>query len=100
MSNKKQACPYDDNADRLREALTGRCETFDGHGHRHDGHRTQVHDSDDKENPHETRTTLNAVKSEAHAVSPRRGSVGRQHTAAAGNLAAAGELARLPPGKL
>jgi len=32
-----------------RDALTGRCETFDGDGCHYDSHHAQVHDPDDEE---------------------------------------------------
>jgi len=35
----------------LRDALTGRCETFDSDGCRHDSHRAKVHDPGDKHVP-------------------------------------------------
>ena len=38
-------CPDDDNADRSRDALTGRRETFDRDGYRHDCHGAKVHDA-------------------------------------------------------
>lgn len=44
--NQKQPCPNDDGPDGLRDALTGRCETFDADGCRHDSHRAKVHDPD------------------------------------------------------
>jgi hypothetical protein len=43
----KRRCPDDDGPDGSRDALTGRCETFDGDGGRHDSHRAKVHDPDD-----------------------------------------------------
>jgi hypothetical protein len=45
--DQKQPCPDDDGPDGSRDALTSRCETFDGDGCRHDRHRAKVHDPDD-----------------------------------------------------
>ena len=42
--DQKQPCPDDDGPGGSRDALTGRCETFDGDGCRHDSHRAKVHD--------------------------------------------------------
>ena len=47
--DQEQPRPDDDGSDGSRDALTGRCETFDGDGCRHDSHRAQVHDPDDEE---------------------------------------------------
>ena len=46
--DQKQPCPDDDGPDGSRDALTGRCETFDGDGCTHDSHRAKVHDPDDQ----------------------------------------------------
>jgi hypothetical protein len=46
--DQKQPCPDDDGPDGLRNALTGRCETFDGDG----CHHVQVHDPHDQEDRH------------------------------------------------
>jgi hypothetical protein len=75
--DQQQSRPYDDGADRSRNALTCRCKTFDGDGCRHDSHRAKVHDPDDKEDCRQTGTTVVAVKAEAQAVSPGRTGVGR-----------------------
>ena len=37
--DQEQPCPDHDGPDASRDALTGRCETFDGDGCRHDRHR-------------------------------------------------------------
>jgi hypothetical protein len=92
--------PDDDGPDASRDALTGRCETFDVDGCRHDSHRAQVHDRDDQQDRHQTGTAVAAVKSEAQAVSPGRADVGRQRTAAPGCLPAAGKVTRLRRGEL
>jgi hypothetical protein len=47
--DQEQPSPDDDGSDGPRDALTGRCETFDGDGCRHDSHCAQVHDPDDEE---------------------------------------------------
>ena len=74
--DKKQSCPDDDGPDGSRDALAGRCETFNGDGCRHHSHRAKVHDPDDQEDRHETDTAVAAVEAEAQAVSPgRAGSV-------------------------
>src|SRR5262245_45243171 len=69
--------PDDAGADGSRDALTGRCETFDGDGRPHDRHRAKVHHPDDQEDCHQTETALTAVEAEAHTVSPGRAGVGR-----------------------
>src|SRR5688572_915315 len=92
--------PDDDGSDGSRDALTGRCQTFDGDGCRHDSHRAKVHEPDDEEDRHETDTAVGAVETEAQAVSPGRACVGPQRTAAPGCLPAAGEVTRLPRGEL
>ena len=63
--DQKQPCPDDDGPGGSRDALTGRCETFDGDGCRHDSHRAKVHDPDDQEDRHQTGTALAAVEAEA-----------------------------------
>src|SRR5438876_11489875 len=98
--DQKQPCPDDDGPDGLREARTGRCETFDGDGCRHDGHRAKVHDPDDQKDRYETEAALAAVEAEAQAVSPGRAGVGQQRTAAPWCLTAAGKVTRLPLGEL
>ena len=70
--DQKQPCPHDDGPGGSRDALTGRCETFDGDGCRHDSHRAKVHDADDQEDRHQTDTAVAAVEAEAQAVSPGR----------------------------
>ena len=45
--DQKQSCTDDDGSGDPRGALTGRCETLDGDGCRHDSHRAKVHDVDD-----------------------------------------------------
>jgi hypothetical protein len=45
--DQKQPCPDDDGSDGSRDSLTGRRETFDGDGCRHNSHRAQVHDPDE-----------------------------------------------------
>ncbi|HMF50563.1 MAG TPA: hypothetical protein VK603_18055, partial [Candidatus Saccharimonadales bacterium] len=82
--DQKQPCPDDDGPGGSGDALTGRCETLDGDGCRHDSHRAKVHDPDDQEDRHQTDTTVAAVESEAQAVSPGRTGVGRQRMAAPG----------------
>src|SRR5512132_468858 len=98
--DQKQPCPDGDDPDGSRHALTGRCETFDGDGCRHDSHRAKVHDPDDQEDRHQTETAVAAVEAEAQAVSQGRASVGRQRTAAPGRLPTVGEVTRLPRGEL
>src|SRR5713226_3433010 len=70
--DQKQPCPDDDGPDGSRDALTGRCETFDGDGCRHDSHRPKVHDPDDHEDRRQTGTAVAAVEAEAQAVSQGR----------------------------
>jgi hypothetical protein len=82
--DQKQPCPDHDGPGGSRDALTGRCETFDGDGCRHNSHRAKVHDPDDQEDRHETDTAVGAVEAEAQAVSPGRACVGPQRTVAPG----------------
>ena len=60
--DQKQPCPDDDGPGDSRDALTGRCETFDGDGCRHDSHRAKVHDPDDQEDRHQTGAAAAAVE--------------------------------------
>ena len=89
--DQNQPCPDDDGPGGSRDALTGRCETLDGDGCRHDSHRAKVHDPDDQEDRHQTDTAVAAVETEAQAVSPGRAGVGPQGTAAPGRHPAAGK---------
>jgi hypothetical protein len=68
LRDQEQPRSDDDAPDHSRDALTGRCETFDGDGCRHDCHRAKVHDSDDQEDRYETDAALGAVEAEAQAV--------------------------------
>jgi hypothetical protein len=70
--DQKQPCPDDDGPDGSRDTLTGRCETLDGDGCRHDSHRAKVHDPDDQEDRRQTDTAVATVEAEAQAVSPGR----------------------------
>src|SRR5213078_1912932 len=98
--DQKQPCPDDDCSGDSRDALTGRCETFDGDGCRYDSHRAKVHDPDDQEDRDQTGTAVGAVEAEAQAVSPGCAGVGWQRTAASGCLPAAGKVTCLPRGEL
>src|SRR5216117_1345970 len=98
--DQKQPCPDDDGSDGSRDALTGRCETFDGDGCRHDSHRAQVHDPDDEEDRCQAGTAVAAVEAEAQAVSPGRAGVRGQRTAAPRCLPAVGKVMCLPRGEL
>ena len=62
LRDQKQPGPGDDGPGGLRDALTGRCETFDGDGCRYDSHRAKVHDPDDQEDCHQTNAAAAAVK--------------------------------------
>jgi len=97
---RNNPAPTTTGPDGSRDALTGRCETFDGDGCRHDSHRAKVHDPDDQEDRHQTGTAVAAVESETQAVSSGRARVGRQRTAAPGCLPAAGQVTRLPRAEL
>ena len=98
--DQKQPCADGDGPGGSGGALTGRCETLDGDGWRHDSHRAKVHDPDDQEDHHQTGTAVAAVEAEVQTVSPGRASVGRHRTAVPGRLPAVGEVTRLPRGKL
>jgi hypothetical protein len=90
--DQQQSCHDDNGPDGSRDALTGRCETFDGDACRHDSHRAKVHDPQTQEDRHRTGATLGAVKSEAQAVSPGRAGVGWKRIAAPECLPAAREV--------
>ena len=68
--DQKQPRHNDSNPKGTRDGLSGRCDTLDGDGCRHDSHRAKVHNPDDKKDRHQTSTALGAVESKAHAVSP------------------------------
>src|SRR6266481_6862827 len=74
--DQKQPCPDDDGSDGSRDALTSRCETFDGDGCRHDSHGAKVHDPETQEDRRQTGTAVDAVKSEAQAMTPGRAGSG------------------------
>src|SRR6266851_9267511 len=82
--DQKQPYPDGDGPGGSGDALTGRCETLDSYGCRHDSHRAKVHDADDQADRHQTETAVAAVEAEAQAVSPGGAGVGRQRTAAPG----------------
>jgi hypothetical protein len=73
--DQKQPCPDDDGPDGSRDALTGRCETLDGDGCRHDSHRPKVHDPDDQEDRRQADTAVAAVEAEAQAVPTSAGNI-------------------------
>src|SRR5262249_40226934 len=98
--DQKQTCCHDDDPDGAGNALTGRCETFDGDDCRHDSHREKVHDADDQEDRHQTSTTVAAVESKAQAMSPGSARVRRQCATTPGRLSAASKVTRLPRGEL
>jgi hypothetical protein len=70
--DQKQPCPDGDAPVGSGDALTGRCETLDGDGCRHDSHRAKVHDPDDQKDRLQASTAVAAVEAEAQAVSPSR----------------------------
>ena len=82
--DQKQPCRDDDSADESRDALTSRCETFEGDSCRDDSHCAKVHDCDGQKDRDQAHTALGAMEAEAQAVSPRGTGVGRQRTAAPG----------------
>jgi len=47
LRNQKQPDPDGNGSDGSRDALTGRCETFDRDGCGNDSHRAKVHHPDD-----------------------------------------------------
>src|SRR5499425_837744 len=98
--DQKQTCHDDDGPDGSRDALTGRCETFEGDDCRHDSHREKVHDPDDEKDRHQTGTAVAAVESKAQAMSPSGAGVGRQRATTPGRLPAARKMTRLPWGEL
>jgi hypothetical protein len=75
--DQKPSCPDGDGPDGSRDALTGRRETFDGDGCRHESHCAKVHDPDDQEDQHQAGTALDAVEAETQAVPPGGAGVGR-----------------------
>jgi len=60
--DQEQPRPDDDDSDGPCDALTGRCETFDGDSCRHDSHRVQVHDPDNEEDRRQAGTAAAAVE--------------------------------------
>src|SRR5260221_9160235 len=94
----EQSCPDDDSSDGSGDARTGRCETFDGDGCRHDSHGAQVHDADDEEDRDQAGTAVAAVEPEPQTVLPRRAGIRPQSSAAAWCRPAAGKVMRLPVG--
>lgn len=52
LRDQEHACANGDDPGGSRDALTGRSETFDGDGRRHDNHRAQVHNPDGEEDCH------------------------------------------------
>jgi hypothetical protein len=99
--DQKQPCTDSHDPEGSRDALTGRRETFDGDGCRHDSHRAQFHHPDDEEDRRQADAALAAVETEAQPpVSPGRAGVRRQRTAASWCLPAEGKVTCLPRGKL
>jgi hypothetical protein len=90
--DQEQPCRDDDGSDGSRDALTARCDTFDGDGYRHDSHRAQVHDPDDEKDRRQASTAVAAMQTKAQSVSPGGAGVGRQGTAASRCLPAAGKV--------
>ena len=68
----EQPCPDDDGSYGLRDAITGRCETFEGDGCRDDSHRAKVHDSDDQEDRNQTGTAVAAIQGGGRVARPYR----------------------------
>src|SRR6266436_5181690 len=98
--DQEQPCPEGDGPCGSGDALTARCETFEGDGCCDDRHRAQVHDPDDEEDRRQAGTAAAAVEAEAEAVSPGRTGLRRQPAAARRNLPAAGKVMGLPRGEL
>src|ERR1039458_6417780 len=82
LSDQKQSYTDKDSPDDSRNALSAWCETFDGYGCRHDSHRAQIHDPDDKEDRHQASTAEAAIEAEAKAVSPSRAGIRRKNAVA------------------
>ena len=74
----------DDDADGARDALTSRCETFEGDGRRDRRHHAQVHHADDQKDRRQAGAAAAAVEAEAQTVPPGRAGVGRQRMSAPG----------------
>ncbi len=72
---QKQTCSDGHDPDGLRNALTDRCEAFEGDGPRHCSHRAKVHDPHNQQDRYRTGTALITVEADAQAVSPGRGNV-------------------------
>ncbi len=98
--DQNQPCPDRDGPGDSCNTLTGRCETFDRDSRPHDGHRPKLHDADDEENRHQTRTALTTVEAEAQAVSPSRAGTSQRRWGVPGCLPAPGEVMRFPCGEL
>jgi hypothetical protein len=90
--DQKQPCPDDDGSDGSRDALTGRCETFDGDGCRHDSHRAKVHDPDDQEDRPVLAFLADGKSWSSSALALALGASQRTVQRALDSLAAAGEV--------
>jgi hypothetical protein len=100
LRDQEQPRPDEDSSDGSRDALTCRCEPFDGDGCCYDRHSADVHDPGNEEDRRQAGATVAAMEAEASAVWPRRAGVRRQHTAAPRCLPATGKVMRLPCGEL
>jgi hypothetical protein len=80
--DQEQPCPDDDGSHGSRDALTGRRETFEGNGCRHDSHRARVHDPNDEEDRRQGGRVAAAAEAEAQPGSPGRAGIRRQRTVA------------------
>src|SRR5215469_8431233 len=98
--DQKQPCPDEDGSGGSRDALSGRCEMFDGDGCRYDSHHAKVHEPTDQEDRHQIGAARTAVESEVHAMSPSRAGTSGQHKAAPWCLPEIGKLTSLPGGEL
>src|SRR5262245_32721499 len=90
VDSSEPGCSHDENqpgrdsdgSDGSRDAFTNWCEAFGRDGCGHDSHHAQIHDPDDKEDRRQPGTAATTVNAEAQAVSPGRGGVRGQRTAA------------------
>src|SRR5262245_14585467 len=94
---RKKPCLDDDGPDGARDALTGRCETFDGDGCHHESYRAEIPDPDDHEERHPTETAVAAVEAVFEAPERRVGSAMRRPGAVAGDEVTAPAISRRPP---
>jgi hypothetical protein len=66
--DEKQTCPGGQGSGGSGYVQPSRCEAFGGDGSGHDGHYSEIHDTDDQKNHNEPETALDTVKSKAQSL--------------------------------